>query len=233
MSNNKLGFTKYNNVDVQELEFEISTHKNQKQLIAFPRYKDDEKLYVILPNIHLDCYGVPNNKSEYYTTPESREFIKLPISDTKLQKFFESVDDKFSNKGYLNYLLGNKGKSYKYQNSLKIPDPESKYQTPFVKLKLSKQYPENTINTSVFHNESGKSIYKDCNDIDTFCKLVMYNSKVKCIITPCKMWFSPGTETCGITYKLVKILVDPPEIKEVAKLEINDDGLLDLDSDSD
>ena len=107
-SNNKNAVQQFDSIIVDKLEFDIPTDTKFKssQQLAFPNYNDSmERLFIQLPNIKLECYGVPA-RSEYAKEDHQRMFLKLPILDEKLSNFFFELYRKFSTDEYKEKLFG-------------------------------------------------------------------------------------------------------------------------------
>jgi hypothetical protein len=172
-------------------------------------------------------YGIPS-KSEFFKEDTQRYFIKLPLDDTakcdEVKNFFESIDIKFNNPTMRKKLIGDKSK-HTYQALLRTPvvEDDKPAKLPYVKFKLQSLYPSNEITTGIVIQESTGGEIKpvEVSTIDEVLKYVPFRSKVKCFVTPSKLWYnnSCGESSYGIAFKVVKIFVKhPPKIKEQLKI---------------
>ena len=174
-----------------------------------------------LPYTKSDMYGIPS-KCDFFKDDYQRHFIKLPLNtvheDTKnLYDWFKTMDDKFGTKEFQEQLFKKKNPKAKYQPLLRIPKnedgTESTDKLPYVKIKLTSKYPTNEILTGVVLNHpSGlKEATQGIKTVDDIAKYIKYQSRIKCIIVPSKLWIHPPANTdvtYGISFKLLKVLVD-------------------------
>ena len=84
---------------------------------------------------------------------------------------------------------------------------------PDVKIKLTSKCPTREILTGVVLNHpSGlKEVAQGIKTVDDIAKYIKYQSKIKCIIVPSKLWIHPPANTdvtYGISFKLIKVMVD-------------------------
>ena len=82
-----------------------------------------------------------------------------------------------------------------------------------MKIKLLTKYPTNEIQTAVIKQTAdNKREYVDgVSTLEDFETHVKFLSKVKCMVSPVKLWMHPLTATepsYGIAFKLVKVLVE-------------------------
>ena len=221
---------KYNEYEVSAVDFEepkFTSKKNQLQSIQFPTYKGGRSPLIQLPKIEIDMYGIPS-KSDYYKDDFQRMFIKLPLNQEVqevkwlTEKFLSKIDDKFNSPEMKEKVFGKKKVKHAYQPLVRIPLTEDgKANTekhPYMKIKLSTKYPTNDIQTSVVlqHPGGDREAISDTRFIDDFQYYVRFHAKVKCIIAPSKLWYHPSTVAdpmFGITFKLVKVLVEMPPLK--------------------
>ena len=82
-----------------------------------------------------------------------------------------------------------------------------------MKIKLLTKYPTNEIQTAVIKQTAdNKNEYVDgVKTLEDFEKHVTFLSKVKCMISPVKLWMHPATNAepaYGIAFKLIKVLVE-------------------------
>ena len=227
---------KHSDYDVNELSFEpinTTAKKKNSQTLLLPIYKSERSPMIQLPYVKLDMYGIPS-KCDFFKDDYQRHFIKLPLNtvhedaqarvrgeathDMKnLYDWFKAIDDKFGTKEFQEQLFKKKNPKAKYQPLLRIPknedETESTDKLPYVKIKLTSKYPTNEILTGVVLNHpSGlKEVAQGITTIDDIAKYIKYQSRIKCIIIPSKLWIHPPANndvTYGISFKLLKVLVD-------------------------
>ena len=251
--------TKYTDVIIKNLTFTEmkETERTKGQKIAFPNYisasGESKMLYIQLPEIMLEMYGVPK-LGDYYKDDVQRSFIKLPLNQSikeiqDFSKMIKDLDMHLSSETFKEKIFGSKSKKYKYQSIFRLPndpndDDEDKSKKnsipriPYMKLKLNTTYPTGEIITTVFLKNKIKNEYKpvdDITDINSFCKYVCYQSKLKAIISPVKLWAQPITikdPSYGVTFKILKVQVDPPVNTSLSMKDYlnNTDGFLNSDS---
>ena len=230
--------TRYQDFNANDLTFtKIEENERSKgQNIGYPRYKKDgENLLLQGPWIKLNCYGVPR-EGEYYKDAASRAFIKVPLdlSNTDVKAFYDkiqSIDTIMESSEFKKSQFGSKFSKYKYVPIIRIPeeddeeekdDKKKKYpRPPYMKVKLDVTWPETQVKTEVL-----TSIMKDgkrerekkvVTNVDEFATIVRYLSSIRPIIRPVKIWSEKkaklGSDTMlyGVTFKLIKVEVEPAE----------------------
>lgn len=230
--------TKYQDFDVKDLTFTKfeENEKSKAQNMAFPRYKETQRLMLQAPWIEMNAYGVPQI-GEYYKTDKDRAFIKIPLdlNNPEVKEFYEklqSIDEMMSSKKFKEQQFGAKASKYKYAYPIcRVPveddeeDEEkdkkkSKYpRPPYMKVKLDATWPETKITTQVFTSimKDGKRDREkqEVESVDDFANHVRYLSKIRPIITPVKAWCEKKAKMgsnemqYGLTFKLIKIEVEP------------------------
>ena len=230
--------TKFQDFNVKDLTFTKfeENERSKAQNLAFPRYKETQRLMLQAPWIEMNAYGVPQ-LGEYYKTDKDRAFIKIPldITNPEVKEFYEklqTIDEMMASKEFKTQQFGAKAAKYKYAYPIcRVPMEEedddeekekkkSKYPRPaYIKVKLDATWPETKILTQVF-----TSIMKDgkrerekqtVESVDDFANVVRYLSKIRPIITPVKGWCEKKGKMgkdyleYGVTFKLVKIEVEP------------------------
>jgi hypothetical protein len=230
--------TKYQDFDVNDLTFTKfeENERSKAQNLAFPRYKETQRLMLQAPWIEMNAYGVPQ-LGEYYKTDKDRAFIKIPLdlSNPEVKEFYEklqSIDEMMASKEFKTQQFGAKASKYKYAYPIcRVPmededdDDEkekkkSKYpRPPYMKVKLDATWPETKILTQVYTSvmKDGKREREKQNveSVDDFANVVRYLSKIRPIITPVKGWCEKKGKMgkdyleYGVTFKLVKIEVEP------------------------
>jgi hypothetical protein len=236
---------KHFDYDISLLDF-ISpqgfNNKKSMQYIKFPVYDGDKSPCIQLPNIELDMYGIPS-KCDFYKEDSQRMFLKLPlnqnISDVKeITEFFNSIDNRFQS-FHKNLPVPNPSK-YTYQTLVRIPKNDdgttniSKH--PYLKLKLLTRFPTNEIETQIIERKDGINTLKaNTETLINFEKYLQLKTKVKCLISPIKLWWSPPSSNekmYGITFKLIKCMVQlsVPKLLTDSTLK-NGDNFLDDNED--
>ena len=104
---------------------------------------------------------------------------------------------------------------------------------PYLKIKLMSKYPTDEITTSVVIQkpDGTKELAHDISTVDDVADFVKFKSKVKCVIMPSKLWIIPpsgGDASFGVSFKLVKVLVELPAEKVISQESIID-GFIDSD----
>ena len=112
--------TKFQDFDVKDLSFTKFEEKEQSkaQNMAFPRFKETQRLMLQAPWIDMNAYGVPQ-LGEYYKTDKDRAFIKIPldITNPEIKEFYEklqSIDEMMASKKFKEMQFGAKASKYKY-----------------------------------------------------------------------------------------------------------------------
>ncbi len=253
--------TKYQDFDVKDLTFTKfeENERSKAQNMAFPRFKETQRLMIQGPWIDMNAYGVPQ-LGEYYKTDKDRAFIKIPLdlNNPEVKEFYEklqSIDEMMSSKKFKEQQFGAKASKYKYAYPIcRVPvedeegdeDKEkkkSKYpRPPYMKVKLDATWPETKITTQVFTSimKDGKREREkqEVESVDDFANHVRYLSKIRPIITPVKAWCEKKAKMgsnemqYGLTFKLVKIEVEP-HVGGGSNMSqyMNNDAFIDSDDD--
>ncbi len=247
-------FQDFNASDLSFTKFE-ENERSKAQNLAFPRFKETQRLMLQGPWIEMNAYGVPQ-LGEYYKTDKDRAFIKIPLdlNNPEVKEFFEklqSIDELMSSKEFKAQQFGDKAKKYKYAYPIcRVPiedeDEEedkkkSKYpRPPYMKVKLDATWPETKILTQVYTSvmKDGKRERekKEVESVDDFANVVRYLSKIRPIISPVKAWCEKKGKMgkdfleYGITFKLVKVEVEP-HVGNSSNLSsyMNNDAFIDSD----
>ncbi len=247
-------FQDFNASDLSFTKFE-ENERSKAQNLAFPRFKETQRLMLQGPWIEMNAYGVPQ-LGEYYKTDKDRAFIKIPLdlNNPEVKEFFEklqSIDELMSSKEFKAQQFGDKAKKYKYAYPIcRVPvedeDEEedkkkSKYpRPPYMKVKLDATWPETKILTQVYTSvmKDGKREREkqEVESVDDFANVVRYLSKIRPIISPVKAWCEKKGKMgkdfleYGITFKLVKVEVEP-HVGNSSNLSsyMNNDAFIDSD----
>ena len=162
--------------------------------------KFTNKCHIQTPWIKLNAYGVPR-VSDYLTTDIERSFIKVPLEDNEFKYKLLEVDLLLVSEAFKQEHLGPDYDKYTYVPLVKTPDDRP----PYVKFKLDVNlgFDEFTIKTQIskIWGEKVREVYK-CSCINDVVKAVNFNSDIRMIITPVKLWIMKGTKTYGLTYKV-------------------------------
>ena len=216
-----MNVVKYDDYETNALEFEAPTNQKRKQLqnILLPLYGGIRGPLIQLPSIEIDMYGIPS-KCDFYKEDYQRMFLKLPLNQTILEVetltkgLLKQLDEKFGSDEYKEKLFGKKASKYTYQPIVRIPiTDDGKDKHPYMKIKLLTKYPTNEIQTAVLKQMKDETteFVDDIKTLEDFEKHVKFLSKIKCMISPVKLWMHPLTATepsYGISFKLIKVLVE-------------------------
>jgi hypothetical protein len=226
-------FQDFNAADLSFTKFE-ENERSKAQNLAFPRYKETQRLMLQGPWIEMNAYGVPQ-LGEYYKTDKDRAFIKIPLdlNNPEVKEFYDklqTIDEMMNSKEFKAQQFGDKAKKYKYAYPIcRVPMEEddeedekkkSKYpRPPYMKVKLDATWPETKILTQVYTSvmKDGKREREkqEVESVDDFANVVRYLSKIRPIIQPVKAWCEKKGKMgkdfleYGLTFKLIKIEVEP------------------------
>ena len=262
-SNNKSKqFTlNYTEVDPSRISF-TELKENDRSLgqkIAYPRYNHpklgaNSDLIIQLPWIKITQGGIPRI-DKYHADDSKRGYIKLPLDQSipEIKEFSDmlrSIDAVLGSSENKQMWFGSQANKYEYTSLFRIPEEEDPEESktkknqgpklPYMKVKLDTTYPENHVKTVIFKSvmKDGKrerSLVDDITDIDSLCKTVSYMSTVRPIIRPVKLWSASNkTKSYGLSFKVLKMEVEPSEKStSILKEYMNDaDTFLDDDSDT-
>ncbi len=252
--------TKFQDFNVSDLTFTKfeENERSKAQNLAFPRYKETQRLMLQGPWIDMNAYGVPQ-LGEYYKTDKDRAFIKIPLdlSNPEVKEFYEkleSIDEMMNSKEFKTQQFGAKANKYKYAYPIcRVPmeeedeedEKKKKYpRPPYMKVKLDATWPETKILTQVY-----TSVMKDgkrerekqtVESVDDFANVVRYLSKIRPIIQPVKAWCEKKGKMgkdyleYGMTFKLIKIEVEP-HVGGGSNISqyLNNDAFIDSDDEED
>lgn len=247
----------YTEVDSSKLSFtkleENDRSKGQK--IAYPRYDHprlgvDKDLIIQLPWIKLTSYGIPRN-DEYHPDDSKRGYIKVPLDQSiqevsEFSKMLQSIDAELGSEKYKQLWFGSQASKYTYTSLFRIPDEDASSKKdkknqgpklPYMKIKLDTTYPDNRVKTVVFNsvqkgNKRERTLLDDITDIDSLARHVSFLSTVRLIIRPIKLWATSNpSKTYGLTFKVLKIEVEPSEKSKSQLKEYMNDTNTFLDSD--
>jgi hypothetical protein len=252
--------TKYQELNPKDLtmtKFEENERSNG-QLLGYPRYKSDgAPLMLQGPWIKMISYGVPQ-LGQYYKSDKDRTFVKIPLdlSIPEIKEFhdkLQGIDAVFESKEFKTMQFGAKAAKYKYLPIVRSPavddneddevdEKKNKYPRPaYIKIKLDVTWPESQVKTQVYTSimKDGKRERekKDVSTVDEFASIVRFLSSIRPIIRPVKGWAEKKTRVgndymqYGITFKLVKVEVEPAEGGKNNLLGdyLNNDAFIDSD----
>ena len=218
---------KYSDVEAKRISFsELEMNDRAKQYIAYPRYDHptlgpDQRVYIQLPWIKIEQYGIPSANGKFELTENQRAKIKVPlnpeIADSKsLIDVLDAMDNYFSSPDVSSKLLaplGKKSKSYTFDKIHRISDNDDRLD--YINLKLDTDYNDNSIKTTVFKSEVADGETKRTEmffkNVDELNKLASYQSTIRAIVMMSKVWTSSATNKWGITFKIKKMEVKPSE----------------------
>ena len=239
---------KYSDYDVNNMDFEhiaSSTKRKTTQTILFPIYNNERSPMIQLPAIELSSYGVPT-KCEFFKEDYQRLFIKIPLDSSipeiaLLMEWLQKLDERLCKKDIKERAFGKKNPKVSYQTFLRTPMTEDGKprpdKMPYIKVKLMSKFPSNEITTNLIllKPDGSKQIVYDATEVDDVADIVRFKSKIKCIIMPSKLWIIPpsgGDAMYGVSFKVVKVLVELPPQKIVTPETILD-GFIDSDNEDD
>ena len=123
-----------------------------------------------LPPIDLDMYGIPS-KCDFYKEDYQRMFLKLPLNQNNPETqelttgFLKQLDETIGSDKFKETVLGTKkATTYTYQPIVRThtggdgsPNPDKH---PYMKIKLSTEYPTNVIRTVVVDQTDDSRFFK-------------------------------------------------------------------------
>jgi len=253
---NTIIYTEFNPKDLKFTNLEENERTNG-QLIGYPRYTInglEVNLQIQLPWIKIFTFGVPPI-NQFYKTEGDRSHLKIPLdlNDPEVNELankLKELDHIYSSPETIEKLFGKKGKKYKFvpiykENQATEYDSDddtvdkkkvNKPRPPSFKLRLKLSYPDKKIESQVFESEKDPDTKKtirtkiDVSTIDEFTNYVKYESKVRCIVKPFKIWAHPLTKKdpeFGILFRLEKVEVEKSSIN---KSTDNSDNFIDSDN---
>jgi hypothetical protein len=256
-------YTEFNASKLNFTKLEENERSNG-QLIAYPRYTSGESeisLDLQLPWMKLSTYGIPtlNEKTQkYYKSDADRAHLRLPLdlSNPEVADFVSRLQEldtimtspEMCDKLFDPEVFGTKAKKYKYspiyRESEFIPNPKNPsalQKPPYIKLKLDTIWPDNEIRTKIFiseldsvTNKRTRTKAEGIRTVDDFAAIIKWQSTIRCIVRPFKMWAHPVTKKdpeFGIGLKLMRIEVE--KVANVYKSVQESDNFIDSDSDDD
>ena len=243
----------YNELQVDRIAFTVlKDQKSDDEVVAFPKYNhpelgENQHLLIQFPWIKITAHGVPT-LGKYYKADEDRDFIKIPLDNNipesaKLSEVLKNIDAHISSEEFASKFLGSKWKKYKYipifriQNSDEDDDDkkkEIKEKVPYMKLKISIDNETKEVNTVVFKSEmedqKRKRTQLNIKTMTEFADVVSYLSNIRPIIRGAKLWTMSSKKEWGITFKIIKIEVEPTSKKNSSyKQFMTSDAFLDSD----
>lgn len=243
----------YNELQVERITFSVlKDQKSEDEQVAFPKYNhpelgENQHLLIQLPWIKISAHGVPS-LGKYYKADEDRDFIKIPLDtnipeSAKLSEKLKEMDAHFSSEEFASKFLGSKWKKYKYIPIFRIQNTDEddedkkkdiKEKVPYMKLKISIDNETKEVNTAVFKSEMEEQKRKrtllNIKTITDFADVVSYLSNIRPIIRGAKLWTMASKKEWGITFKIIKIEVEPTSKKNSSyKQFMNSDAFLDSD----
>lgn len=257
-TNNTTNYTDFNPSDLKFTKLEENERSNG-QLVGFPRYTKngvDIPLDIQLPWIKLFTYGVPQ-LNQFYKTDNDRSHIRIPLdlSIPEIEEFankLKEIDAIMSSPEMMETLLGKKAKKYKYQSIYREgqvieidsdDDTSSKKKStaprpPYFKLKLKLSYPDKRVESKVFESDESPDTKKrtrtkvDVSTIDEFASFVRYQSKIRCVAKPFKIWAHPLSKKdpeFGIAFRLERVEVEKSSISGSYKSVYESENFIDSD----
>jgi hypothetical protein len=259
-TSNTVNYTDFNPADLKFTKLEENERSNG-QLVGYPRYSKNGveiPLDIQLPWIKLFTYGVPQ-LNQFYKTDGDRSHLRVPLdlSDPTVAEFadkLKQIDSIMSSPEMMETLLGKKAKKYKYQPIYRegqTPEDESDDEDnkdkkkkpsaprpPYFKLKLKLSYPDKIVESKVFESDEAHDTKKrtrtklEVSTIDDFAKYVRYQSKIRCVAKPFKIWahaLSKKDPEFGISFRLERVEVDKASISGSYKSVFDSENFIDSD----
>ena len=189
--------THFNNFKATDIK--ITGNKITKTMII----KFTNKYHIQTPFIKLNAYGVPK-VTDYLKTNMERAFNKLPLDNNEfLKNKFIEVDVLLGSEGFKQEHLGEDYNKYTYVPLVKTPEDKQ----PYIKIELdvSLEFDEFNVETRINKLCDGDREYVHCCCMDDVVRVIKFNSEVRLIVTPGKLWIMKGNKTYGLTYKVTNI----------------------------
>jgi hypothetical protein len=258
-TSNTINYIDFNPADLKFTKLEENDRSNG-QLVGYPRYNKNGveiPLEIQLPWIKLFTYGVPQ-LNQFYKTDSDRSHLRLPLdlNIPEVAEFAEKIkqiDFIMGSPEMMETLLGKKGKKYKYQplyreGTIQEEDSDNEEtdkkkkssapRPPYFKLKLKLSYPDKKVESKVFESDDSKDTGKrirtklDISTIDEFASYVRYQSNVRPVMKPFKLWAHPLSKKdpeFGIACRLERIEVDKASISGSYKSIYDSENFIDSD----
>lgn len=261
MSRNEKVTIKLENLDVNKITCTKlqNNERSKNQKIAYVNYTAEggaeRKPLLQTPIVTLSTYGIPRKPAEDDAKAAAfdRTFIKVPMDPETpegkmmLEKFTE-LDDYINNKQKLKLFENQKlASGYDYlsivrrsseDDTIDQEDKDKKQypRPPYFKVKLDVDYTTKKINTKVYLKTTGpgakRTLLTDIETIDDLTKYVRYQSKIRMILMPNKVWAANtklGTspkKNYGMSLKVMQLEVEPPVTNSIKDM-LKDDAFVD------
>ena len=113
--------------------------------------------------------------------------------------------------GFKQEHLGPDYDKYTYVSLVKTPEDKQ----PYIKLKLDvyQDADEFNIETHVYKLCDGVNEFLQCLCMYDVVRAVKFNSDIRLLITPAKLWIMKGNQTYGLTYKVRNIEAEDTQQK--------------------
>ena len=114
---------------------------------AYPKYDNEQALYIQLPTIKLSSYGFP--KQDDYHTQEQRNYVKLPLAHPEHATCidcFNRLDFRFGSDEFKQKMFGDNWERYQYTPILRNPNDGKPL---YAKIKLMMNYEDKSIDAEV------------------------------------------------------------------------------------
>lgn len=243
---------KYTEFDQSRLDFTelVDNERSKGQRIAYPRYNhptkgEDQQLMLQTPWMKIFTYGVPR-LGEFYSNDKDRSFLKLPLdlSDAEVNSLYNQLsafDKRMESSDMKKTLFDKKAKKYNYIPSVRttpVDEEEDDEKPPYMKIKMDTSYPDDEVKTEVWLStlkENGKRerTRMDVSTVDEFSEHVRYQSNVRIIMRPVKLWAQAANlkdPNYGVTWKMMKVEVEPPAMGSSSLSSFyNNDAFVDSD----
>ena len=148
-----------------------NTKKKSLQSILLPSHNGGRSPIIQLPPIDLDMYGIPS-KCDFYKEDYQRMFLKLPLNQNNPETqelttgFLKQLDETIGSDKFKETVLGpKKATKYTYQPIVRTPTGEdgspNPDKHPYMKIKLSTEYPTHVIRTVVVEQTDDTRFFKN------------------------------------------------------------------------
>ena len=211
---------------------------------AYPIYNNLSRVSFQLSWFNLSCYGIPQ-LGDFITENKQRLFIKIPLdlsipSVKEVYDKFITIDSYLSSSDFKSKIIeSSKINKYIYQPIVRIPEEDSKNKLPYIKINFDTDYTDLSIKTILFKSilEDDKRVrtkINDINTIDDITEYITYQSNIRPIIRPVRLWIQPYNTKdpkYGLKFNMIKVEVEPSQNNR-KKINYNSDNFIDDDQDT-
>jgi len=197
------------------------------------------------PVFKLFRYGVPQI-GQFYKQDKDRTFLKIPISDSDEDKLFTETLCKFDTyvKAYIYNKITQVNKSFHFTSSVRTPmdknedgdesdNGQNKTNPKYCKFKFISDFNSGVIKTKVYHGPQKTLLDINPVTMTNIENCIKFKSSIKMNIQVDKLWISKSFSNyrCGLTYKIVQLLVIPEPLP-ILKSLLDSDKFVDFNNNS-